>query len=65
MCDRISHMKFKTDRIVYIHAEKKGQEEYTTKSQPWLLLGGKWDMVLRAGKGISGKCNSYILYTFM
>lgn len=38
MCDTTSHMKFKTDT----YAEKKGQEEYITKSYQWLFLRGKW-----------------------
>ena len=33
ICDRISHVKFETDRIAYIWAEKKSQEEHIPKSQ--------------------------------
>lgn len=61
----IPHKTFKTDRIVYTYAEKKGQEEYIIKSYQWLLLGGEWDLGLRAGRGILGGAILYILYTFM
>ena len=33
ICDRISHVKFETDWIAYIWAEKKSQEEHITMSQ--------------------------------
>lgn len=45
MCDTTSHMKFKMDT----YAEKKGQEEYITKSYQWLFLEWKWDVGFRTG----------------
>lgn len=33
ICDRISHVKFKPDKVAYVCAERKSQEEHITKSQ--------------------------------